>query len=134
MKTAHFVLIAALITALSACSHATDNGESGSGNYVEHASPVLYQTVVKKGGASVSFLLGASWGNSCGSFSRAEVTFDNSDVSVKVIGRQPKGAVCLDVMSSFTAPVTVALPKPGAYRFLFWQSDTSAIDTMFVIK
>lgn len=129
-----FAAVAAALT-LGACSNATEGEGGGSAaGYTERASPVITQQVVKKGGASVSFRLLAAWGNSCGTFSRAQIAIEGDIISVKVIGREPTDAVCEAVMSSFTAPVTVDLPKHGKYRFLFWQSDTSAIDTTFVIK
>lgn len=133
MKTLLVMLMTACMTG---CSHAIDAPDSlGPGpGYIEAASPALSQTIVKKGGSSVSFSVRASWGSSCGSFSRALVSLDGNVYTIKILGKQPKEAVCLTVMSSFTAPVTIELPSPGLYRYRFWQSDSTAIDTTFVTK
>lgn len=134
MRTVMMMLFGAALLVLGSCSLVTSSQDKADSEYMEAPSPVLSQNVATKGGASVTFMLKASWGSSCGSFSRAEVGRSGSEYTIKIYGRQLKSAVCLTVMSSYDVPLTIDLPSPGAYRFKFWQSDTSNIDTMFVIK
>ena len=124
-----------VMTLFAGCVSADRNLTGNDGvEYVEHASPVEYIAITSKGGSQVTFMTHASWGNSCGSFSRAVISNSDSGYSIQIVGRQRKDAVCLAVMSVFTAPVTVFLPSPGAYRFKFWRSDAAYLDTTFTVK
>ncbi len=114
---------------LFGCSNSTDEGD-----YIEWATPVVSQEVKSKTSSLVSFTARASWGSSCGGFSRAVVAKTDSVYSIKVFGRQPKNAVCLAVMISFEAPVTINIPSPGTYSFKFWRSDSTTIDTTFIVQ
>ncbi|MDE3057399.1 MAG: hypothetical protein KGJ59_05535 [Bacteroidota bacterium] len=113
---------------LLACSNATDQG-----GYTDWASPVVAQTVTAKTLSSVSFLAHAAWGNSCGRFSRAVVAKNGSVYSIKILGKQPKDAVCLAVVIAFEAPVTIGIFSPGTYTFKFWQSDSTTLDTPLTV-
>lgn len=120
-------LTASLLFFLS-CSLLNDQDE-----IVERPSAVVSQSVTTKSSSSVSFLTRASWGNSCGSFSRAEVNRVDTVVYIKIYGKEPKGATCLTVMITFEAPVTVSIPSTRTYTFKFWQSDSSSKDTTFAV-
>ncbi len=127
VKTVFILVIGSLVFVFS-CSLLTDTGE-----FDEHLTNVLSQSVTSKSASSVSFLTRGGWGNSCGTFSRAEVNRADSVVFVKVYGKQPKDATCLTVMTSFLAPVTINLPSRSTYTFKFWSSDSTSIDTTFAI-
>jgi hypothetical protein len=136
MKTIVSGLITIVITALfhnCSTADAVING-GDTVDYVERASPVEYVTITSKGGSQVTFMTHALWGNSCGVYSRPIVSSTGSEYSIMIMGKQRNDAVCLTVMTLFDAPVTVFLPSPGAYRFKFWRSDTTAIDTTFTVK
>lgn len=133
MNSSFAVMIAAALIILGSCSHATDANGNDNGT-IEKASSVISQSIAVKGGSSVTFTLRASWPNSCGQFSHADVGQAGSLYSIKIFGKQPADAVCAQVLSSFTTSLTIELPAPGAYRFRFWQSDTTNIDTTFVVK
>jgi hypothetical protein len=134
MKTSFIVPIAATMMVLGSCSHTSDANVNNGSDYIERASSVISQTITAKGSSAVTFNVSGSWGSSCGTFSRAEIGRSGSEYTIKIFGKQPKSAVCLAVMSSFNAPLTIDLPSPGTYRFKFWQSDTANIDTTFTIK
>ena len=129
MKTIIFYLSVSILIALGSCSSSSDQGD-----YFERATPVLTQTVTAKTSTIVSFLARATWGSSCGSFSRSEVARTDSVYFIKVFGRQPKDAVCLTVVISFEAPITVNIPSPGTYSFKFWKSDSTSKDTTFTVQ
>jgi len=131
------VLISTAAAALAAgCSRDGDDGGTAPGDdqYTERVSPVESIRMASKGASRVTFTAYASWGSSCGSYSRAEVGTTDSAFTIKIYGKEPKNAVCLAVMTTFEAPVTVFLPSPGAYTFKFWRSDSTSLDTTFTIK
>ena len=120
-----------LLTALLIinCSKPADDGD-----YIEWPSETTHQRITAKTSSSISFIAQAAWGNSCGSFSRSLIIKTDSTYVIKIFGKQPKSAICLAVMSSFDAPVTINIPSSGTYTFKFWQSDSTSIDTTLTIQ
>lgn len=120
-----------VVTFVLGCAQSNETNDNN--DMEEHLSSVVRQSVTAKTTSSVSFLTRASWGSSCGSFSRSEVVITDTIVLIKVYGKQPKDAVCLAVMITFEAPVTVNIPLARTYTFKLWQSDSSSIDTTFSV-
>lgn len=129
MKPTFLCLSMLTIASFVGCSNSTDEGE-----YIERASPAVTQTVASQSLSSIAFTVRATWGSSCGSFSRSEITKTGSIYSIKILGKEPKETTCLAVMTSFEAPVIIRIPSTGTYTFKFWQSDNTSKDTTMVIR
>jgi len=122
-------MLIAVFTAFTGCSRSTDEGD-----YIERVTPVENQTVTSKTSTSISFNTVVGWGNGCGKFSRSDVIKADSVYLIKILGREPKDAVCTAVLISFNAPVTINLPSTGTYTFKFWRSDSTSTDTTITIQ
>ena len=128
MKTIFMFFSLLVFTFFLSCSKSTDEGE------IDWVSPVVNQTVTTKTSSSVAFITKASWGNSCGRFSRSVVTKSDSIYSIKIFGKQPNNSVCATVMITFDAPVAVNITSSGSYTFKFWKSDSTSIDTTLIFQ
>jgi hypothetical protein len=123
-----FVQLAAplvLIGALLSCTTATQSDEM-----VVEPSPVVKVEITEKSASRIRFLAKASWPNGCGSFSHVETRQNASDYSIKVFGKQPRDAICPQVIITFDAPVDFSISQAGSFTFRFWQSDLATLDTV----
>ena len=123
------VVLFVVFTVFTGCSKSTDGDD-----YIERVTPVENQTVTAKTSTSISFNTLVGWGNGCGQFSRSVVVKTDSVYLIKILGKEPKDAVCTAVLISFNAPVTINLPSTGTYIFKFWRSDSTSRDTTITIQ
>ncbi len=125
MKNYQFLLFVLLFSlGISACQNLTDEGEIVTGK-----SPVVTISSTNKSSNKVSFIVKASWYNGCGSFSHFTSSQTDSTFYITVYGRQPKNATCTQAFIVYDAPVDITITGLGKYRFKFWQSDTTSVDT-----
>ena len=125
MKNYQFLLLVVLFSlCISACQNSTDEGEIIIGK-----SPVVSISSTNKSGNNVSFIVKASWHNGCGSFSHFTSSQTDSTFYITVYGRQSKNAICTQAFIKYDAPVDITITGLGKYKFKFWQSDTTSVDT-----
>lgn len=119
-----FVIFISIIFHFTSC----EQTEVISDDIVARA-PVLSVSVSSKSNSHVQFTAVASWHNGCGSFSHFTAVLKDSDFLITVFGKQPKDAFCTQAFIEFDAPVEITVPQSGTYRFSFWQSDSTSVDT-----
>lgn len=94
--------------------------------------PVKGFKSIKKEDGKVIFEVYASYPNGCGSFSHSEYKQTNRDFNIDVYGKQKEGATCTDQIKTIEGVVELNQPLSGPYKYSFWQSDTSSLDTTLV--
>ena|GEM_PF-2722296 len=85
-------------------------------------------------GRKVYFELASAFNSSCDEFSHAVVREENKDYLVKFFQRHKRDARCLTVMIDTQIRWSFTPLSPGEYRFHFWQSDSTSLDTTIVIR
>jgi len=109
------------------------NEDDPESEYMEGSSAVLKQSVILKTDSSVTFKIIASKPSSCGNLSRSEIAIADSIVFVKVFYKHLKSDVCLTVVSSYEAELSIVnLPSRNRYQFRFWVDDSTTKDTTVV--
>ena len=72
----------------------------------------------------------------CGSYCWKNTFFEKSvngsNVYIKTFAVSDGSAVCPEVCVEVETPIIISLPTSGSYKFHFWKSDTSSIDTTIV--
>ena len=128
MKNLLFVFILLISLSFTSCS------DGVSINSIKKIAPTLEVKDISFGNHTVSMTAIASWGNSCGSFSHYLVDKVETDITIAVYGEQPSDATCAAVMISFEAPINIVLADAGLYNFHFVQTDSTFLDTTFLVN
>ncbi len=82
----------------------------------------------------ISFRLSSAFNSPCEEYSHSDIKQDYHDISVKFCQRSEKGSRCSAVMVD-TEIIWGFLPlSTGEYRFHFWQSDSTGLDTTVLIR
>jgi hypothetical protein len=113
-----------LTMTLAACTNGNEPTEM-----IERGSPVTRVISTTIQNQTVTLTLESWWSNGCGRFVRHEQQVSGNTVSVKVIGNEPKGAICTQNIISLQSVLTVPNLRSGSYRFQFWKSDSTTLDT-----
>lgn len=70
----------------------------------------------------------------CWEFVRSEQTISGPDVYVQAFARRATDDMCIQVISTIKANISVSVPSAGNYRFYFWRSDTSSFDVAVAVQ
>lgn len=97
-------------------------------------APVARFEVKEMTGRRITFSVTCSWPNGCGRYSHFTSDLAGNQYNVKIFGVQPRPAACTQEIIDFSAQVKITAPVSGIYEFHFWQSETTSLDTSFVIE
>jgi len=124
----HIYCIIALIGILLGCTKQTEPTE-----WAITPAPACSITVGQKADTLVSFSVIAWGSNGCTSFSHFVQSDSGKNIYIKLYGKSDAHAVCTDVLTSFTALISVIIAHPDTFTFHFWKSEASSIDTTIVV-
>jgi hypothetical protein len=85
-------------------------------------------------GDDISFEIESAFNSSCGEYSHAEIRRSNFDLFVKFYQRRKRETVCATVMVPTRIRWRYNPVTAGEYRFHFWRSDSTSLDTTILVR
>ncbi len=91
---------------------------------------------IESGGAGteMSFEIASFLNTPCHKYSHADVKQDNFDIFVEFYQKQKREAICTQVIVDTRINWSINMRSPGEYRFHFWQSDSTSLDTIVIVQ
>jgi len=85
-------------------------------------------------GERITFRMVFQLNDSCWKFSHLEVVHTDFDIWVRGHAKRDPGLLCFPVLLSFDTTASFLPVSTGDYQFHFWQSDSSSLDTIVVVR
>lgn len=132
-RFAGLLIIACFLTAVSALSGCSIFGDGTDWIY----SPMYPDSLTISGSMrvndSILFELDSFLSTPCDEYSHAELKRDANDIYVRFYQRRDKSTMCITVIVPTQISWSYTPLMPGDYRFHFWQSDTTSLDTTVTV-
>lgn len=82
----------------------------------------------------IVFKISSSLNTPCNEYSHSDIDQDNFDISVKFYQKSEKSIRCTAVMVDTVIHWGFMPESAGEYRFHFWKSDSTSLDTAVVVR
>lgn len=132
-RFAGLLIIACFLTVASIFSGCSIFGHGTEWTY----SPMYPDSLTISGSMIVNdrilFELDSAFNSPCNEYSHAELKQNANDIYVKFYQRRDKSTICATVMVPTQISWSYTPLMPGDYRFHFWQSDTTSLDTTVTV-
>ena len=115
-----------MTTILSSCSVFDDDD-------ITRPVPVDSVFVNNTSNLSADFTAKIYCGSYCWKNTYFEKSINGNNVFIKIFAVSDESSVCPAVCVEYQIPINITLPVSGSYRFHFWKSDTSSIDTTLIL-